>query len=98
MVAILSFSSILGYLLKLIVPIIVVSGWRDYFTRRGYNESSMNTAFLKGKPSIIIISVLAVIYAGLIIYGFIKSPGNDPCVCLFFEYDHNSTYAGKIPF
>ena len=74
------FSSILGFLLMLIVPLLVVNGYRKIFFKRKYNFSNLNRSFLKGKYGNIFIICMSVIIFGLIIFGFIKNTKNKTCV------------------
>lgn len=75
------FSSILGFMLMVPVPIIVVSGYRFLFQRRNFQNGLLNMSFLKGTmSSIIIISVTGVIVFGLIIYGLILNKKNSKCI------------------
>ena len=74
------FSSILGFLLMLIVPIIVVSGYRKYFVKRKLQKGTINQSFMKGLVGNIFIGVMSVVIFGLIIYGFVKGVPAKNCV------------------
>ena len=74
------FSSILGFLLMLIVPILVVSGYRNSFYKRKYKFSNLNRSFLKNKYGSAFIICMSVIIFSLIIFGFVKNTTNKTCV------------------
>ena len=74
------FSSILGFLLMLIVPILVVSKYRQMFKERGYRLSNLNRSFLKTKYGNAFIICMSFIIFGLIIYGFVKNTNNKTCI------------------
>ena len=74
------FSSILGFLLMLIVPILVVSQYRQIFYQRKYRFSNLNRSFLKSKYGNIFIICMSFIIFILIIYGFIKNTNNKNCI------------------
>ena len=74
------FSSILGFLLMLIVPVIVVNGYRQNFYKRKYKFSDLNRSFLKNKYGNIFIICMSVIIFSLIIFGFVKNTNNKTCV------------------
>ena len=74
------FSSILGFMLMLIVPVLVVNGYRQLFYKRKYKFSNLNRSFFKGKFGNIFIICMSVIIFGLIIFGFIKNTNNKSCV------------------
>ena len=74
------FSSILGFLLMLIVPLLVVNQYRQIFYKRKYKFSDLNRSFLKGKYGNIFIICMSVIIFSLIIFGFIKNTNNKKCV------------------
>ena len=74
------FSSILGFLLMLIVPMLVVNRYRNLFNKRKYEFSNLNRSFLKGKYGNIFIIIMSVIIFSLIIYGFVKTTSNKTCV------------------
>ena len=74
------FSSILGFLLMLIVPILVVNGYRNIFYKRKYKFSKLNRSFFKTKYGNIFIICMSFIIFGLIIFGFVKNTNNKTCV------------------
>ena len=74
------FSSILGFLLMLIVPILVVNGYRNIFYKRKYKFSKLNRSFFKTKYGNIFIICMSFIIFGLIIFGFAKNTNNKTCV------------------
>ena len=74
------FSSILGFLLMLIVPILVVNKYRNLFYKRKYEFSDLNRSFLKNKYGNIFIIFMSVVIFSLIIFGFIKNTTNKTCV------------------
>ena len=74
------FSSILGFLLMLIVPILVVNGYRQSFYKRKYKFSNLNRSFLTGKYGNAFIIFMSVIIFSLIIFGFVKNSTNKTCV------------------
>ena len=74
------FSSILGFLLMLIVPILVVSKYRLLFKERGYYLSKLNRSFLKSKFEYPFIIIMSFIIFGFIIFGFIKNTNNKTCI------------------
>ena len=74
------FSSILGFLIMLIVPVIVVGRYRWFFNKRDYTFGNLNQAFIKGFWGYIIISILALGIFSMIIYGFIKNIPAKTCV------------------
>ena len=74
------FSSILGFLLMLIVPVLVVNGYRNIFYKRKYKFSKLNRSFFKTKYGNIFIICMSVIIFGLIIFGFVKNTNNKTCV------------------
>ena len=74
------FSSILGFMLMLIVPVLVVNGYRQMFYRRKYRFSNLNRSFLKNKYGNIFIICMSIIIFSLIIYGFVKNTNNKTCV------------------
>ena len=74
------FSSILGFLLMLIVPVLVVNKYRNLFYKRKYEFTDLNRSFLKNKYGNIFIIFMSVVIFSLIIYGFIKTTTNKTCV------------------
>ena len=74
------FSSILGFMLMLIVPVLVVNGYRRIFYKRNYAFSQLNRSFLKNKYGNIFVITMAVIIFGMIIFGFVKNIKNKTCV------------------
>ena len=74
------FSSILGFLLMLIVPMIVVNGYRAIFVKRKYKFSTLNRSFLKNHYGNYFIICMSAIIFGLIIFGFYKNTNNKTCV------------------
>ena len=74
------FSSILGFLLMLIVPVLVVNGYRSIFYKRKYKFSKLNRSFFKTKYGNIFIICMSFIIFGLIIFGFVKNTNNKTCV------------------
>jgi len=74
------FSSILGFLLMLIVPVLVVNGYRNIFYKRKYRFSKLNRSFFKTKYGNIFIICMSFIIFGLIIFGFVKNTNNKTCV------------------
>ena len=74
------FSSILGFLLMLIVPVLVVNRYRNLFYKRKYEFSDLNRSFLKNKYGNIFIIFMSVVIFSLIIYGFVKTTNNKTCV------------------
>ena len=74
------FSSILGFLLMLIVPMLVVNRYRNMFYKRKYEFSDLNRSFLKNKYGNIFIIFMSVVIFSLIIFGFIKNTNNKTCV------------------
>ena len=80
------FSSILGFLLMLIVPVLVVNRYRNVFYEKKYEFSDLNRSFLKNKYGNIFIIFMSVIIFSLIIYGFVKNTNNKTCVN---EYEIN---------
>jgi hypothetical protein len=74
------FSSILGFLLMLIVPVLVVNGYRSIFYKRKYKFSKLNRSFLKTKYGNAFIICMSFIIFGLIIFGFVKNTNNKTCV------------------
>jgi len=74
------FSSILGFLLMLIVPVLVVNGYRSIFYKRKYKFSKLNRSFFKGKYGNSFIICMSFIVFGLIIFGFVKNTNNKTCV------------------
>ena len=74
------FSSILGFLLMLIVPVLIVNRYRQMFVKRKYKFSELNRSFLKGKYGNIFIICMSIIIFSLIIFGFIKNTNNKKCV------------------
>jgi hypothetical protein len=74
------FSSILGFLIMLIVPVIVVGRYRWFFNKIDYTFGNLNQAFIKGFWGYIIISILALGIFSMIIYGFIKNIPAKTCV------------------
>ena len=74
------FSSILGFLLMLIVPILVVNKYRNLFYKRKYEFNDLNRSFLKNKYGNIFIIFMSVVIFSLIIFGFIKNTTNKTCV------------------
>jgi amino acid permease len=74
------FSSILGFLLMLVVPVLVVNRYRNLFYKRKYEFTDLNRSFLKNKYGNIFIIFMSVVIFGLIIFGFIKNTNNKTCV------------------
>ena len=74
------FSSILGFLLMLIVPVLVVNKYRNLFYKRKYEFNDLNRSFLKNKYGNIFIIIMSVVIFSLIIYGFVKTTNNKTCV------------------
>ena len=74
------FSSILGFLLMLIVPILVVTKYRSLFYKRKYEFTDLNRSFLKNKYGNIFVILMSVVIFSLIIYGFVKNTANKTCV------------------
>lgn len=74
------FSSILGFLLMLPVPILVVSGYRFFYEKRQYIQGRLNISFLTGRSSIYIIAVIGTVIFSLIIYGFVLSKKSKKCI------------------
>ena len=74
------FSSILGFLLMLIVPVLVVNRYRNMFYKRKYEFTELNRSFLKNKYGNIFIIFMSVVIFSLIIYGFVRTTENKTCV------------------
>ena len=74
------FSSILGFLLMLIVPILVVNGFRNIFYKRKYKFSTLNRSFMTSKYGDGFIICMSFVIFILIIYGFVKTTNNKTCV------------------
>ena len=74
------FSSILGFLLMLIVPLIVVNRYRNIFYEKKYEFTDLNRSFLKNNYGNRFIILMSVVIFSLIIYGFVKTSGNKTCV------------------
>ena len=74
------FSSILGFLLMLIVPVLVVNKYRNLFYKRKYEFSDLNRSFLKNKYGNMFVIFMSVVIFSLIIYGFVKTTENKTCV------------------
>ena len=74
------FSSILGFLLMLVVPVLLVERYRTLFHKRKYQFTDLNRSFLKKKWGTIAIIIMSVIIFSLIIFGFIKNTNNKTCV------------------
>ena len=74
------FSSILGFLLMLVVPVLVVERYRSLFNKRKYQFTDLNRSFFKNKYGNIFIIFMSVVIFGLIIFGFIKNTNNKTCV------------------
>ena len=74
------FSSILGFLLMLIVPLVVVTGYRNMFIKKKYNFSSLNRSFLKNRYGSWFIILMSIVIFGLIIFGFVRNMPNKTCV------------------
>ncbi|MCQ2816854.1 MAG: hypothetical protein MJ252_06275 [archaeon] len=81
------FSSILGFLLMVVVPIIVVTGYRFYFEKRALIEGTLNLSFLKGIISIVIIVFIGIVIFSFIIYGFALGKQSKRCI---FEEDEDT--------
>ena len=83
------FSSILGFLIMLIVPAIVIGRYRWFFKKRKYDYGNLNQAFIKGTCGYVIIVILALGILSMIIYGFIKNIPAKTCVnenVTFFDF------------
>ena len=83
------FSSILGFLIMLIVPVVVVSRYRWYFNKRNYILGKLNQAFIKGVCGYVLVVILAVGIFSMIIFGFIKNIPAKTCVnekVTFFDF------------
>ena len=74
------FSSILGFLLMLIVPLLVVNRYRNLFYKRKYEFSNLNRSFLTNKYGNIFVIFMSVVIFSLIIFGFVKNTKNKNCV------------------
>ena len=74
------FSSILGFLLMLVVPVLVVERYRKLFHKRKYQFTDLNRSFLTNKYGTIFIIFMSVVIFSLIIFGFIKNTNNKTCV------------------
>ena len=74
------FSSILGFLLMLVVPVLVVNKYRNLFYKRKYEFTDLNRSFLKNKYGNIFIIFMSVLIFSLIIYGFVKNTTDKTCV------------------
>ena len=74
------FSSILGFLLMLIVPLLVVNRYRNLFYKRKYEFSDLNRSFLTNKYGNIFVIFMSVVIFSLIIFGFVKNTKNKNCV------------------
>ena len=64
----------------LIVPVLVVNGYRSIFYKRKYKFSKLNRSFFKTKYGNIFIICMSFIIFGLIIFGFVKNTNNKTCV------------------
>jgi cobalamin biosynthesis protein CobD/CbiB len=83
------FSSILGFLIMLIVPVIVIGRYRWFFKKRKYDFGNLNQSFIKGTCGYFIIVILALGILSMIIYGFIKNIPAKTCVnenVTFFDF------------
>ena len=74
------FSSILGFLLMLIVPLLVVNKYRSLFYKRKYEFKDLNRSFLKSKYGNIFIIFMSIVIFSLIIFGFVTNTNNKTCV------------------
>ena len=74
------FSSILGFLLMLIVPLLVVNRYRNLFYKRKYEFSNLNRSFLTNKYGNMFVIFMSVVIFSLIIFGFVKNTKNKNCV------------------
>ncbi len=74
------FSSILGFLLMLVVPVLVVERYRSLFHKRKYQFTDLNRSFLTNKYGTFFIIFMSVVIFSLIIFGFIKNTNNKTCV------------------
>ena len=74
------FSSVLGFLLMLIVPVIVVNGFRKHFAKRKFKKGKLNQSFMQGIGGNIFIGIMSVVIFSLVIFGFINSVQTKDCV------------------
>ena len=73
------FSSILGFIIMIIVPTILVFGFRKKFLKSKLEDGKLNKAFLRQNWQLASIACFGFVLFSFIIYGFINS-NNKTCV------------------
>lgn len=74
------FSSVLGGILMLVVPLVIIYNYRRFFEKRGYVQGKLNRAFVNTYWGLYTLGGVAVVVFGLIIYGFIRNVKAKQCI------------------
>lgn len=73
------FSSIFGFFILLVVPTVLVYGFRKKFQKMKMSPGKLNRSFLQHNESLVVIGGLGIAILSLIIYSFLYSD-NKTCV------------------
>ena len=73
------FSSIFGFIIMIIIPTILINGFRNKLAKSNLIIGDLNKSFLRSKWQLYAIAIFGVGLFSMIIYGFINS-NNKTCV------------------